>query len=99
MRRALQWASLALASGLLSFPIGGAVGNLAQNPISEMIKNPAGDIIVLLLGAVVATDTGGYTYGKTWEKVSLYPWIIATGVVLFLSGAFLFGLIKPRSRN
>jgi hypothetical protein len=92
------WLRLAVISAALAFPIGGAIGNIAQAPVNVIEHASFGEFVLFLtLGAYSAITSGGYTYGPDWEPISLHSWIIGTGLILFIVGALWFRLIDLKS--
>jgi hypothetical protein len=98
MSTSWKWFLVTLLSVGFAFPIGGAIGNVAQAPASVLERASFGEFIFfMILGAYSATFNGGYTYGRMWQPISLHPWIIGTAIVLFVVGALSEGPIDLKS--
>ena len=97
---AAKWSALAAGSIAAAFPIGSGIGALALSHRQHLDGGGLGGaVIVFVLNAIVGTMDLGYTYGKYWERESLYPWIIPTALLFFVLGGLMFGMIRLRWRR
>ncbi len=98
MSTASKWLILTIGSAIGAFPIAGAIWGLAYAISEKQTGGTIGGYVSeLIIGAVVACLTFGYSYDRYWDRISLYPWIIGTWLALFLAGALLLRLINLKS--
>jgi hypothetical protein len=98
MSTASKWLILTIGSAIGAFPIAGAIWGLAYAISEKQTGGTIGGYLYeLIIGAIVTCETLGHSYDKHWNRISLYPWIMGTWLMLFLAGALLLRLINLKS--